>query len=482
MMEGKERFAVTKILGIISLLFIGVSVISSGVGCAGMTPPTGGPRDSLPPVIMNVTPKDSTLNFTGKKIEIQFDEFVQVSEVQKNMLVSPTPKIPPTVEARLRTVSVTLRDTLDENTTYVLDFGNAIRDYNESNALKNYRYIFSTGRYLDSLELGGKVTIAETGRTDSTLIVMLHTSFADSAVIKERPRYVARVDSTGRFLFQNLAPGRYAIYAMKDEANTRRYMSREQLFAFSDSAIESQSQRKDISLFAFLAEDTSQRSGSGSGPSSPTPRRRRPVSDEPENLTVQAEVADGQDLLSPLVFTFSDSLTSFDSTKVLFADTTLKPITGYHFIRDTTGKKVSLVYPWQENTFYTVVLDTAVATDSLGRHLAEPDTLTFQTRKRSQYGLVRLRFMNLPLERKPLLLLVQGDAVKHTHVFTNNQFFAPLFNPGEYEMRLVFDENGNGKWDTGNFFGEKRQPEKVQLIQRKLSVKPNWDSEIDIQL
>ena len=110
------------------------------------------------------------------------------------------------------------------------------------------------------------------------------------------------------------------------------------------------------------------------------------------------------------------------------------------------------------------------------------DTLTFETKKNDDYGLVRLRFLNLPLNRNPVLQFVQGDDVKFSHVFTNNEFYAPLFIPGDYDLRLVFDENKNGKWDTGKFFGEKRQPEKVQLISRKLNVKPRWDTEVDIQL
>ncbi len=81
-----------------------------------------------------------------------------------------------------------------------------------------------------------------------------------------------------------------------------------------------------------------------------------------------------------------------------------------------------------------------------------------------------------------MLQFIQGDAVKYSHVFTNNQFYAKLFQPGEYELRLVFDENKNGKWDIGQFFGGRRQPEKVQSIKRKITVKANWDNEVDIQL
>jgi hypothetical protein len=482
MMPGTKKLTVTSLLSFVVLTFLLAGVISMGTGCAGMTPPTGGPRDSLPPQIVNITPKDSTINFDGKKIELQFNEFVQLQDVQQNLLVSPVPKVNPTLEARLRSITVTIRDTLEENTTYSIDFGNSIRDYTESNPLRGYRYIFSTGSTIDSLELAGSVIIAETGKPDSTLIVMLHTSFDDSAIVKDRPRYIARLDSTGHFRFQNLAKGTYAIYAMKDEGGSRRYLSKDQLFAFYDSAVAAESQKKDIQLYAFVAEDTAS-SRSGLSPLAAPARGRRGNRDEEDNfLRMETNIGESKDLLTPLELSFSAPVEVFDSSRVVLTDTAFQPVSNYHFARDTSGKKVSLVYPWAENTYYTLVVDTTAAIDTAGRRLAAPDTITFVTKKKSQYGLVRLRFMNLPLARKPILQLVQGDIVKHTHIFTDNQFYAPLFTPGDYEMRLVFDDNRNGKWDPGNFFGKKRQPEKVQVISRKLSVKPNWDSEIDIQL
>lgn len=445
-----------------------------------MTPPTGGPRDSLPPLIVNMNPKDSTLNFNAKKIDINFNEYVQVEELQKNLLVSPIPKVNPTVEAKLRTISITIRDTLQPNTTYALDFGNSIQDINEGNTLRNYRYVFSTGGHLDSLELAGRVLVAETGKTDSTLIVMLHRNMDDSAVAKESPRYVARLDSSGYFRFRNLEPGTFRIYALKDEGGQRRYLSKDQLFAFADSAITSQSQKNDILLYAFKALDTAKKQ-TASSDASATTRRQRNRGEETLKMQTSAS-GESQDLLTPLTMTFTEALQSFDSTKLALTDSAFKPITGYHFERDTSNKKISLVYPWPENTRFNLVVDTAFAMDTLGRRLTKNDTISFETKNTKEYGLVDLRFRNLPMNENPVLLFVQGDDIKYSHTFTNNRFYAKLFQPGDYELRLVLDANRNGKWDTGEFFGAHRQPEKVRLIPRKLNIKPNWDTEVDIEL
>src|SRR4026207_620744 len=142
-------------------------------GCAQVVAPTGGPRDSIPPVLLTATPKEGTTNFTGKKITLEFNEYVVLDQLRENLLVSPTPKNDPYIDYKLRTVTIKIRDTLEPNTTYTINLGNAIKDLNENNPFKDYRYVFSTGSVIDSLEFSGKVQAAETGKIDSTLMVFL---------------------------------------------------------------------------------------------------------------------------------------------------------------------------------------------------------------------------------------------------------------------------------------------------------------------
>src|SRR5262249_47036047 len=147
------------------------------------------------------------------------------------------PENAPVVEPHLKTVVIRLKDTLQPNTTYSLNFGKAIKDVDEGNINKNFTYIFSTGPTFDSLTLSGKVIIAETGKPDSTLIVMLHQHGDDSAVVKEKPRYIARLDSSGNFTFRNLPHGTFYIYALDDQSGQHKYLSESQIFAFADSAV-----------------------------------------------------------------------------------------------------------------------------------------------------------------------------------------------------------------------------------------------------
>ena len=216
-------------------------------GCANQIPPTGGFRDSLPPILISAKPADSSKNFTGKKIIFEFDEFVTVENAAMNLMVSPTPKVTPKVEHKLRTVTVTIIDTLEPNTTYTYDFGNAIKDINESNVLKNFTYTFSTGNTLDDLQFAGKVLIAESGLTDSTLIAVLYRKADDSVVSKENPRYITRIDKNGNFLFKNLPPGTFYVYAYNGAS--KQYFK--DLFAFADSPIIVSDSTPPVILYAY---------------------------------------------------------------------------------------------------------------------------------------------------------------------------------------------------------------------------------------
>src|SRR5436190_8267824 len=136
-----------------------------GVGCANIIAPLGGARDTIAPRLVKASPPDSSRNFKDTRITLTFSEFVNVENTRENLIVSPMPKNEPLVESHLRTVTVRLKDTLQPNTTYTLDFGKAIKDVNEGNIDKNFSYIFSTGSTFDSLTLSGKVIMAETGKT-----------------------------------------------------------------------------------------------------------------------------------------------------------------------------------------------------------------------------------------------------------------------------------------------------------------------------
>lgn len=473
-----------QLASVIFLLAVLYSTFFLSPGCANMIPPTGGSRDSIPPVLINATPPDSALRFNAKRITLSFDEFIRVENPGQALIVSPFPAQPPLVEGRLRSVVITLRDSLEPNTTYTLDFGNAIRDNNESNILRDFSYTFSTGNSLDSNSLSGSVLIAESGKVDSTMFVLLHRNLADSAVSKERPRYVARVNSDGSFQFQNLPPGTFALYALKDESGMRRYLSPTTLFAFNDEPVDIPYRGTALELRAFIdsipepeapARTTPAATGGNGREGRVVPRMQ--LGNNLDNGTTQS-------LLDSLRITVNGApLKTFDSSKIVLYSETYVPAPGHRVHLDTSRKVITVANRWVENTTYNLVIDRDFAEDTAGLKIPSTDTITFKTRRTNEYGAVQLRFLNLDLSLNPLLQLVQQEKVVHTIPLSSRVFSAELFEPGEYGLRIVLDANKNGKWDSGMFRnGIRRQPERVIFIERKVNVKANWDNDVDITL
>ncbi len=468
-----------KVITTFSLLILFIPKIVVLTGCANIIPPGGGPRDSLPPVLVKVTPPDSSKGFNTKTITFTFDEFIdQPQDIFRNLIVSPTPVIAPVVESKLRTLTVRIKDTLESNTTYYYNFGDAIKDVNEGNVLHNFSYIFTTGTTLDTLQLGGKVILAETGGIDTTLIVMLHRSAKDSAVLNERPRYITKLDGRGNFRFQYLPPGTYHIYAMKDESGARRY-SDKSLFAFADSAVEIRPAAPPVTLYAFIEDQST-----SSTPTINFTGNKGPVQRPDDRRLKYSTNLNGntQDLLNDLSFNFEHPLRNIDTTKLQLTTDSTFILTAASWLVDSSQKRLTLKTNWKENTLYNLILDKDFAEDTSGRKLLKTDTLYFTTKKQTDYGSLKVTFINIDLSQNPVLQLSQSGQVVKAFPLATNEIYQALFIPGDYDLSILFDKNKNGKWDPGQFFGTKRQPELVRPLNKKITVRPNWDNEYEITL
>jgi len=460
-------------------LILKIVILSS---CANIIPPGGGPRDSLPPMLIKANPADSTLHFNAKKIILTFNEYIQLDNtLQTNMVVSPNPQTMPYVEGRLQTVSVLLKDSLLPNTTYSINFGNAVKDVNEGNPYKNFTYVFSTGNRIANGTLSGKVQLAETGAIDSTLIVILHKDLNDSAIKKERPLYYTHLDSAGRFAFRYVAEGKYAVYVLPNDYS-KRYDDSTKLFAFLNAPVSIDSTApQPLMLYAYNEYEPNKNASTPTVSETNTPNNKRPA-DTAKGISYTTNLQRArQDLLSDLVIRFQKPLAHFDSGKINLTDTNFHPINNYHIRPDTTFTSFSLKYPWREEQYFKLVIQKDAFTDSAGKTLVKDDTLSFYTNSESMYGSIRLRFANLELNRNPVLQLLQNNIIVDSVPLTQTEFYRKLYKPGDYEMRILYDDNRNSTWDPGNF-ELKKQPEIVIRIPHKLTIKQNWDNEVNVNL
>ena len=205
--------------------------------CANRGYPEGGPKDDTPPQVVEEVPLSYTTNFKAKRVNIYFDEFVQLNDINNKFIFSPPVKKDPKVSLKGKYVQVAIPDSLRENTTYSLDFADAIVDNNESNPLGFYRYVFSTGERIDTLELGGTVVNAESYEPVLGVLVALYEKQGDSIPLKELPDYIARTDSSGNFRLTNLREGHYRVMAIEDANRDKMYTPESEMFAWMDTTV-----------------------------------------------------------------------------------------------------------------------------------------------------------------------------------------------------------------------------------------------------
>lgn len=207
------------------------------VSCAKMGQPDGGWFDETPPKVIGASPADGAVNVNQKKINIYFDEFIKLDNPSEKVVVSPPQLEQPEIKGAGRRIQISLVDSLKANTTYTIDFSDAISDNNEGNPMGNYTYSFSTGAAIDTMEVSGYVLESENLEPVKGILVGLYADHADSAFRTKPMLRVSRTDSRGRFVIKGVAPGSYRIYALQDQDGDYKFSQKSEKIAFSHDII-----------------------------------------------------------------------------------------------------------------------------------------------------------------------------------------------------------------------------------------------------
>lgn len=219
------------------LAFITFVLLTGMYSCANMASPNGGPYDEKPPKFIRSTPAPNETNFKGKKIEIEFDELVQLEKPMENVIVTPPQQQLPVIRSAGKKVIVQLKDTLKENTTYTIDFTNSIADNNEKNVFENFSFAFSTGNEIDSLEISGVLLNAQNLEPMPGITIGLHADLNDSAFVKLPFNRTSRTNDKGQFTIRNIATGTYRMFALNDLNRDYKFDQAGEDIAFMDSVV-----------------------------------------------------------------------------------------------------------------------------------------------------------------------------------------------------------------------------------------------------
>ena len=224
--------------------------------CAQIVSPSGGPKDTKPPKVAKYIPDSAAVNFNAKKISITFNKFIQLINLSDQLIISPPMKKEPDIKIiKNKILTIDIKDTLLKNTTYTINFGNAVADITEGNKMDDFRYVFSTGTYIDSLSLKGKIQNAFDHKTEKGILVMLYRNTNDSVPCKKTPDYFSKTKADGTFQIDNIKNGTYKLFALKDANSNYLYDSPNEMIGFTNKPISIQ-QNDSVHLELFQALDT----------------------------------------------------------------------------------------------------------------------------------------------------------------------------------------------------------------------------------
>jgi uncharacterized protein (DUF2141 family) len=517
-------------------LLAGIFLSLALFSCARRGSISGGLKDTIPPVLKMSFPKNYSTDFKGKEIRLTFDEYVKLKDIRKQLIISPpmnqAPEITPLTASR--DIKIRIFDTLRPNTTYSFNFGQSIEDNNEGNPYPQFKYVFSTGSYIDSLSLGGVIKDAYDKEPEKYVSVMLYEAdekFNDSIIYKENPRYVTNtLDSLKTFTLENLKPGKYLLVAMKDYNSNFRFDPKKDKIAFhkeyvtipNDTLYEMELFREKLPFKAFKPAQASGnrlimgyegdakdiraelRDVTGILPTVNTkfPQKDsvniwfKPVKADSlelaitkdgynEKFTVKHKTQKNDSLnfstrytadlplREQFSITASRPLVKFDNSlmKLIKKDSSSVPFTTVY---DEYTAQLKFDFAKEPLEKYTLELLPGALTDFFD---VKNDTLSykFSTKNTSDYGNLRVRLENV--RRFPIIVELtnaKGDivATEYSDKVTEIDFNA--LEPALYTLRVIYDVNGNKMWDTGSFL-EKRQPEEVRYFPTPIDVRANWD-------
>ena len=507
--------------------------------CAKRGTITGGPKDTLAPVILSSSPENFSTHFKANTIQINFDEFVKLNKVNQQLIISPPMETQPEIIPMgypSKFIKIKIFDTLKENTTYSFNFGESIQDNNEGNPYSNYKYVFSTGSYIDSLKLA--VTFKDPSslkKSGGTVNVLLYEAegFNDSTVYKKKPLYIASSkDSLGRADLENLKEGSYYLIALQEKSSNYKFDPKTDKIGFLPQKISIPSDSTyHVTLFNETKKSNAYRPMMVSQNKWLVPYegdvKELRVSVKGDDKPVKSFFSKVPDKDSIYVYTplqkfdsiqfdfnakdyqktykltqrnvkpidtlqvkfnksgsihFRDTLAFTTNTPVTVINKELISLVGKDSVQipfsiktDTLNNLVKIFFDKKEDEKYTIRLQPNSITDFYDTSLKTEIVQSFQTGKATDYGTIAYKISG-NIHYPVLFELLTKDEKVYDVIYLEEaqEVVFKLVAPDKYYVRIIEDVNRNKKWDSGSYLG-KQQPEKVYLFQKEFDVRANWD-------
>lgn len=520
-------------------LLIGLLILAS---CAQIVAPTGGPKDEVGPKVLEVLPKDKTVKFSAinQDVRIRFDEFIQLKDPTKQIVMSPPLKQAPEYLINGKELRIKFKEPLANNTTYTINFGNAVIDNHEGIVANNLQYTFSTGDYIDSNYVKGKVRNAFTDLPAEGIIVSLYkkANFTDTTIYKFNPTYFTKTKADGTFIIENMPADEYYLYAYRKEGIDLKYAKNDSV-AVSKLEVNTKAPTNFYNLFLFkpnehkvnkLFDTISNQIGvynfavykpnefhvslaDGKTVYQKTIKGNNSID------TIKAFVENGIDVpifkINALDTSFLVKISTKKKSKLpeltLNAKTDINPLDTFTVEATTpikTFKKDSIIFKedtlisklqlfdyqnntfkfkfltnWKESTKYSVIFKDSAIQDIYGNY-NKSTTYTINIKQFKEYGNLVLNVELEGAKHNYILQLLNkntNEVIREFNVNKSTQLKLEYLNPVEAKIKVIEDLNNNGLWDNGDL--EKMiLPEKVFNYNQVFNIRAYWDLEQNVNI
>lgn len=545
-----KRFKIIKLQHLAISCFI-LLILLSLSRCANMQRPTGGPKDSIPPQLLEESTPNFTTNFTEKRIVLRFDEFIKLNNQYKEFSISPDLEEIVDYRVRKRDLVITLPDSLEENTTYTINFGKGLVDYNEGNPFVDYNYVFATGDELDSLSITGSVINGFTKefdpKKDENIKILLIPTSQDSIFGKRKANIFANVDTSGNFKFNNLREDSYRIYALKEQNNDRIFNGNDEWIGFLEDSLYLDQDIADIHLEITQAYPkefrTLEKKFESTGhilltfskpleepktkiifPADLDERKIEQYSFKNDSAkiyipqteldSIKIELMDGTEIMDTIfirvnknakfnrevkpilnitnkvdrvrhiTLTSTSPLADVDKSKILIYEDSVSR-RNFQLQRDSIEQNLYHIrYNWRPKRDYELVIE-----ENALRTAFDDTNLELKTRftldESDNYGNINFTVNGLDSTMHYIVELIDETKEK---VFNRRPLHAS--NPkitynnypgGKYSLRIIYDENNNGRWDPADVYA-KKQAENIWYLDKTFTIRANWDQNETINL
>ena len=521
---------------LILMIVIGLYAMFSLYSCAVVRAPTGGPRDTIAPRLLGSIPRNYTREFRGKEIELIFDEFIKIKDQSSSVFISPEPEKQTEIKVSKKSIHIAFKSELLKNTTYSINFGNSIVDYNEGNAYKNFKFVFSTGKKIDSLKISGHVSDPLDTTSKKDVYVILHKAGDDSAIIKKKPLLFTSTDKEGNFELANISPGDYAIYALEETNKNKKYDANNESIGFLNQPIHLKKDTSGINLYLFKEKNDKLKilnkkiaggllkivlnqsidslefklltpiiTGKGYYVEKRSPgdsvlmwmpsanldsvkigilQNGKTVLKFTQNnyvktvkekkIVITDNIKNGlKSPARPLTITMGEPIDSMKKELIILKEDSIKVQVDSIIHRIASVRSYDIYYPWESNRKYEISVKAGSYVSIYNNKNLEYKR-SFSAGAERNYGTIVLKIV-VPRKSSYIVMLMNEtfQVLETRRIFDTSTLSFNYIEPGKYRFRVIYDKNNNGVYDTGNLL-KKIQAEKI-INSKEITTRSNFE-------